>query len=332
MHKLLLAGDVGGTKTNLALYPAHGELSSVFEKTYRNSEFDSMESLLWQFQQDSGLKADAACLAVAGAVRDGRCDMPNLGWHIDSQSLANTFGYSVVRLLNDLEATAYGIDTLTAEQLVVINAGEPDPAGNMALIAAGTGLGEAMMIRTANAIHIAASEGGHADFAPNDESQITLLRYLRASQQHVSWERVVSGPGLKNIYDALKDVMGLQEPDWLRERFRETNDPAATISESALNESSEICMRALEIFMAAYAAEAGNLALKALATGGVFIGGGIAPKLLPLFEKQSTFMAAFLNKGRFTELLAKVPVKVIMEPKTALRGAAAYLIANAAAT
>lgn len=331
MNKLLLAGDVGGTKTNLALYSAHGELSPVFEKTYRNSEFDSMESLLRQFQQDSGLTATAACLAVAGAVRDSRCYMPNLGWHIDSQPLASAFGFSVVRLLNDLEATAYGIATLIEQQLVVINAGEPDPAGNMALIAAGTGLGEAMMIRTANGMHVSASEGGHADFAPNDESQIALLRYLKSSQQHVSWERVVSGPGLKNIYDALK-AMGLPEPDWLKERFKETNDPAAVISESALNESSEICKRALEMFMAAYAAEAGNLALTALATGGVYIGGGIAPKLLPLFKAQSTFMTAFLNKGRFAELLAKVPVKVILEPKTALRGAAAYLIANAAAS
>lgn len=329
MKKLLLAGDVGGTKTNLALYSAHGELSPLFEQTYRNSEFDSMESLLRQFQQDSGLTAAAACLAVAGAVRDGRCHMPNLGWHIDSQALANTFGYIVVKLLNDLEATAHGIDTLVPEQLVVINAGEPDPAGNMALIAAGTGLGEAMMIRTANGMHVSASEGGHADFAPNDEAQIVLLRYLRASQQHVSWERVVSGPGLKNIYDALRGGMGFQEPAWLRERIVEIDDPAATIAESALNKTSAICIRAMELFVAAYAAEAGNLALKALSTGGLYIGGGIAPKLLPLFE-QPAFMTAFLNKGRFSELLAKMPVKVILEPKTALRGAAVYLVANAA--
>lgn len=327
MKALLLAGDVGGTKTNLALYPAQGELNPVFERTYRNCEFDSMESLLQQFQQDSGLTATAACLAVAGAVREGRCNMPNLGWHIDSQSLASTFGYGVVKLLNDLEATAYGIDTLAPEQLVVINAGEPDPAGNMALIAAGTGLGEAMLIRTENGMHVSASEGGHADFAPNDEAQIALLRYLRASQPHVSWERVVSGPGLKNIYDALKNAMGLQEPAWLSGRFLEMDDPAATIAESALNETSEICVRAMEIFMTAYGAEAGNLALKALSTGGLYIGGGIAPKILPLFQKP-TFMTAFLNKGRFAELLGKVPVKVILEPKTALRGAAAYLFGH----
>jgi len=194
----------------------------------------------------------------------------------------------------------------------------------MALIAAGTGLGEAMLIQTANGIHVSASEGGHADFAPNDEAQIALLRYLRANQPHVSWERVVSGPGLKSIYDALKDDIGMQEPAWLHERFIEMGDPAATIAESALNKTSEICVRAMDIFMAAYGAEAGNLALKALSTGGLYIGGGIAPKILPLFQ-QPVFMTAFLNKGRFAELLVKVPVKVILEPKTALRGAAVYL-------
>ena len=250
--------------------------------------------------------------------------MPNLDWQIDSQSLANAFGYGVVKLLNDLEATAYGIDTLAPDQLFVINAGEPDPTGNMALIAAGTGLGEAMMIRTAHGMHVSASEGGHADFAPNDEAQIVLLRYLRASQRHVSWERVVSGPGLKNIYDALRDVMGFQQPAWLCERFVEMGDPAAAIAEAARYESAEICVRAMELFMTAYGAEAGNLALKALSTGGLYIGGGIAPKILPLFQKPA-FMAAFLNKGRFAELLTKVPVIVILEPKTALRGAALCL-------
>ncbi len=329
MNQLLLAGDIGGTKTNIAVYPASGELKPVVERSYLNCDFDGIDALLRQFHHDSGVTASAACLAVAGAVQRGCCDMPNLGWNINGALLARTFNFRYCHLLNDLAATAYGIDMLAPEQLLVINAGEADLEGNCALIAAGTGLGEAIMFRTANGLHVSASEGGHADFAANDEQQIALLRYLKADMQHVSWERVVSGPGLKNIYDALHKVMGYQQPDWLLERFIEMNDPAAVIAESALDESSEICVRAMEIFLAAYGAEAGNLALKAFATGGVYIGGGIAPKILPLFQ-QPNFMTAFLNKGRFAELLAKVPVKVILEPKTALHGAACYLAAQAA--
>ncbi|HEY3326410.1 MAG TPA: glucokinase [Novimethylophilus sp.] len=324
MSNHLMAADIGGTKTNIALYPQAGELIPVAERTYLNRDFYGLEPLLRQFMKETGLTAHAACFGIAGAVRDGRCDMPNLGWRVDSKSLADTFGFNHVGLLNDLEATAHGIATLTPEQLAVINAGVPDPTGNIALIAAGTGLGETMLIHTNSGMHVSASEGGHADFAPQDEEQIALLRFLPPHHEHVSWERIVSGNGLKNIYDFLKSGRRFQEPDWLAELMAQGNNPAATIAESALNETTEICVRAMEIFMATYGAEAGNLALKAMSTGGLYIGGGIAPKILPLFYEHA-FISAFLNKGRFAPLLAGMPVKVILEPKTALRGAAAYL-------
>lgn len=323
MDDLLLAADIGGTKTNIALYPRESTFTPNAERTYFNRDFDGFEPLLWQFMEETGLTARAACFAVAGASRDGHYDMPNLGWCIDGRTLGYTFGFQHVSLLNDLEATAHGIATLAPDQFAVVNEGNPDLAGNIALIAAGTGLGEALLIPANGGMHVSASEGGHADFAPHDEEQIALLRFLQTRHEHVSWERVVSGNGLKSIYDFLKSDMGFQEPAWLTEQFVHTDDHAAVITESALHETSGICIRAMDIFMAAYGAEAGNLALKALSTGGFYIGGGIAPKILPKFF-EGTFISAFLNKGRFAPLLAEMPVKVILEPKTALRGAAAY--------
>lgn len=322
MDDLLMAADIGGTKTNIALYLQAGELIPVAERAYLNRDFYGLEPLLRQFMEETGLAAHTACFAVAGTIRDGRCDMPNLGWHIESQSLAGIFGFNHVDLLNDLEATAHGIATLSPDQLAVVNTGTPAINGNIALIAAGTGLGEATLISTKSGMHVSASEGGHADFAPHNEEQIALLRYLNTCHEHVSWERVVSGPGLKNIYDFLKNDRRFQEPLWLAARLAQANDPAATIAESALNETADICIRTMDIFMAAYGAEAGNLALRALSAGGLYIGGGIATKILPKFF-EGAFISAFLNKGRFAPLLAGMPVKVILEPKTALRGAAA---------
>ena len=324
MEALLLAADIGGTKTNAGFYSADESRRPIIERSYRNTDFDSPETLLRQLMEDTGHAAEIACLAVAGAVRNGHCDMPNLGWRIDAPMLENALGMRRVHLLNDLEATAHGIATLQPNQLVTIQEGRADHDGNRALIAAGTGLGEALLIQTPYGMHVAASEGGHADFAPKDETQVALWRHLRDRYGHVSWERVVSGNGLKHIYDFLLHDMHLDEPPWLRARFAQGQDPAAIITESALGKTSDTAMQTLDIFMCAYGAAAGNLALKTLATGGIYIGGGIAPKILPAFF-EGAFLRAFHDKGRYTPMMAGIPVHVILEPKAALHGAAVYL-------
>ena len=323
MTEYLLVGDIGGTKTNLALYHASNFTLAV-ERNYQNKAFTNAEQLIQQFHQDVGFTASAACFGVAGAVRSGRCNMPNLGWTIDSEALSQLFNFSKTILLNDLEATAYGIASLRPNQIETINEGTAQANGNIALIAAGTGLGEAMLFHTGNSYQVVATEGGHADFAPRSELEIALLQHLHEEYAHVSWERVVSGAGLKNIYDFLKKSGNEIEPDWLAERLVQGQDASAIIANCALQNEAEICTHALNMFMASYGAEAGNLALKALATGGFYIGGGIAPKILAKFH-EDIFLSAFINKGRFSTLLANIPVKVILEPKTALIGALAYL-------
>jgi glucokinase len=324
VNEYMLAGDVGGTKTNIAFYAVTGGFSPIAEHTYLNKEFSSLEQVIRQFHEDTGLTANTACFGIAGAISNRRCDMPNLGWHIDSNALAISLGFSEVYLINDLEATAYGIATLAPNQLATINEGIPIKNGNMALIAAGTGLGEAILLHTNNGYHVSASEGGHADFAPHNENEITLLRHLTARYGHVSWERVVSGPRLKNIYDFLKTSQRATEPAWLGELLAQGGDASAIIANGALDGKADICTQALDIFMSAYGAEVGNLALKSLSTGGLYIGGGIAPKILIKFYEEA-FVTSFLNKGRFSTLLAEMPLKVILESKTALRGAAAFL-------
>ena len=323
MTQYLLVGDIGGTKTNLALYSASNFVLTI-ERNYQNKAFTSAEQLVRQFHQDVGFVASAACFGVAGAVHSGRCNMPNLGWTIDSEALSQTFTFDRTILLNDLEATAYGIASLKPNQMLTINEGVAQADGNIALIAAGTGLGEAMLFHTSNGYQVVATEGGHADFAPRSELEIALLHHLRNEYIHVSWERVVSGPGLKNIYDFLKNSGIEIEPEWLAGRFAQGQDASAIIASCALQNEAEICTRALNLFMASYGAEAGNLALKALATGGLYIGGGIAPKIIAKFHEDA-FLSSFVNKGRFSTLLANIPVKIILEPKTALVGALAYL-------
>jgi glucokinase len=262
----------------------------------------------------------AACFGVAGPVADGRIEMPNLGWRLDAQRLGETLGVARVVLLNDLEATAYGVDTLTADRFAVLNAGVPRSDANAALIAAGTGLGVAILFWDGARRRVSASEGGHADYAPRDAEQEGILGRLRARFGHVSWERLVSGPGLRNIYDAL-DV---EEDPGVARSIAAAADASAAIAEAALARTCARCVRALDVFADCYGAAAGNLALHALAAGGVYIGGGIAPKILRKLEDGSLFRA-FADKGRLSPLLRDIPVKVILDPTTALRGAAAHL-------
>src|SRR5205809_1500256 len=318
---LLLAGDVGATKTNLALFTtAGGVLTSVAEANFVNGGYGGLEDVVRAFLARGASAPTAACFGVAGPVAEGRARMPNLGWLIDAASLGRLFALERVVLLNDLEATAYGIAVLPPEQLVVLNPGVPRPGGNAALIAAGTGLGEAVLYWDGTRHRVSASEAGHADFAPRDVEQIAILGRLMERFGHVSWERVVSGPGLHNIYAAL----AVAEAPEVAARIAAAEDASATITELGLAGASARCTRALDVFVSAYGAEAGNLALRALATGGVHVGGGIAPKIVGKLA-DGTFMRAFTAKGRFADWLGRIPVKVILDPKTALRGAAAYL-------
>ena len=326
---MILAGDIGGTKTELAIFDSHDSQmrGPKFEHRYLNREQENLPAMVQNFLQEADLSITDACFAVAGPVRAGRCVMPNLPWVVDGLELQQALGLNRVALINDLEATAYGIPTLTPEEFAVINKGVEDVNGNAALIAAGTGLGEAIMFRFKEGFHISATEGGHTDFAAQNDEETGLLRFLANKYGHVSYERVVSGPGLADIYDYFLSCNNIAETVELGEYVREASDRSAAITELALADKSKICATTLDLFIRVYGSEASNLALKTLATGGIYIGGGIAPKILPNLQ-DGRFFKAFCAKGRFSGLVADIPVKVILNEKTALRGAAAFGFKN----
>jgi glucokinase len=320
---VILAGDVGGTKTVLALFkPGARGLTPRGEATFPSKSAGSLEELALRFLEASGRPAlRAACFGVAGAVVEGRVKTTNLPWELSEASLADALHVPRVRLLNDLEAAAYGVLNATPEALEPIQPGaaRTHPA-TMALIAAGTGLGEAIMPWDGARHLVLASEGGHADFAPRTELEGALWEFLRREFGHVSCERVLSGPGLQNVYRFLRQHRCEPEPAWLTERLA-AGDPSAAVAEAGLAGRDPVCAEALTLFVSMYGAEAGNLALKALAVGGVFVGGGIAPKILPKL-KEPHFTEAFVAKGRFGELMRSIPVYVVTEPRIPLFGAA----------
>ncbi len=326
---MILAGDIGGTNSRLAFFDTHGyKLHLVLQKDFPSREHAGLNEIVTAFVRAEGLPVKCAAFGVAGPVRNGRCIAANLPWVIEAALLAKDLALPSVALINDLEAFAWGIPELEASELATLNAGEPCD-GNAAVIAAGTGLGEAGIYWDGTRYHPFAAEGGHADFSPNGELQVELYRYLATKFGHVSCERVLSGPGLKNIYDFLRDSKRAEEPAWLREQLREAADPSAVIAQAGTDGKAPICEQALDIFVAAYGAEAGNLALRVMATGGVYLGGGIAPKLRHKLEEQ-TFMKAFVVKGRMRKLLESVPVRIILNPKAGLLGAARCALVQAA--
>jgi glucokinase len=333
---MILAGDVGGTKIDLALCRFdRGQLQTVHEHKFHARDFRGLtqvvEAFLEECKQTLGQSPDvlAACFGVPGPVRHGRLRLTNLPWELDSSLLAVELKIPHVFLINDLEANGYGIPELAPDQILVLSKGDPTQQGNRGLIAAGTGLGEAILVWNGHIHQPMASEGGHSDFAARNEEEIGLLRYLqKAVGGRVSSERVISGLGLANVYAFCRDVKGLPEPAWLRDRMR-TEDPNAVIGELGESGASELCVEALNIFISAYGAEAGNLALKILSVGGMYVGGGIAPKLLKKMQ-DGTFMKAFTDKGRLSDLLVQMPVRLILESRAALIGAAAYAEARAA--
>ena len=318
---MILAGDIGGTNTRLAFFVAKdGRLESMVEATYSSRIYSALDGIVAEFVKAQNIPVERAGFGVAGPVRDGRCQATNLPWIVDARQLAVRFSINTVALVNDLEASGYGIATLETSDFAVIQPGNPDATGNAAIISAGTGLGEAGLYWSGTQYQPFANEGGHASFAPVDELQEELLHYLRLQFNHVSWERVLSGPGLFNIYQFLRDTGRGSEPAWLAEEIRQ-GDSSAVISQMALARRSELCERALELFVILFGAEAGNLALKLMATGGVYLGGGIAPKILEKL-KRPAFREAFAAKGRMRPLLESMPLRVILNDKAALRGAA----------
>lgn len=320
---MILAGDIGGTSTRLALFNVEdGRVAMVNRQTYRSADYDSLAAVVRRFSEAHGRDVDHAAFGIAGPVRDGQAKASNLPWLVDSARLVDELGVNAVGLINDLEANAYGVATLDADDFTVLNAGERDASGNAAIIAAGTGLGEAGLYWDGKRHHPFASEGGHADFAPRNELEIELLRYLLRRHDRVSYERVLSGPGLHAIYEFLRDSGHGTESQRIADAMQQ-DDPTAVISNAALAGECGLCADALDMFVAFYGAAAGNLALKMMARGGVYLGGGIAPKIIEKL-KQPVFMEAFISKGRMEELLRGIPVRVIMNDQTALIGAARY--------
>ena len=318
---MILAGDIGGTHTRLAFVDvANGALRPASVVVYPSHEYRGLEEIVSSFVSEYKVRPDAACFGVAGPVLKGRVETPNLPWIVESKHLADKVGTPMLTLINDLEANAWGIATLEAKDLVLLHPVKSSPIGNQAVISAGTGLGEAGLYWDGMRHHIFASEGGHADFAPQNELQIELLQYLIARFGHVSYERVVSGPGLVNIFYFLRDTKRGTEPAWLTEEMAH-GDAAAVISRVASEGRCPLCEQALDLFVSIYGAETGNLALKVKATGGVYLGGGIAPKILTKLAGP-LFMQSFLAKGRMQALLETIPVRVINNESTALLGAA----------
>lgn len=327
---VVLAGDVGGTKCNLGLFEVVGGVPRLLRGAkYSSPDYPGLAPILNEFLGNAAAEVRAACFGVPGPVLENRTETTNLAWTLDGGSLSPLIGGHAVVLINDLVATAEGVPLLREDELATLHPGGPGAAGsgNLALIAAGTGLGMALLPRIAGSWVPVPSEGGHMDFAPRNEEEAGLLFYLtEVFEGHVSVERVVSGPGLFHIYQYLRDRAGLPESPRVREALETGEDPSRVIGEAALVEECGLCSRSVGMFVAAYGAAAGNLALVGTATGGVYLGGGIAPKLLPRLQ-DGVFLRAFLDKGRFRDFLEAVPVHVILNDRAALLGAARHAAA-----
>ena len=323
---MILAGDIGATRTRLAAYETEGNrLQCVVEKTYQSQEHTSLPPILTEFIRREGIPVHSACLGVAGPVRHGRCKISNLGWVVDSKELAKLLKLQSVGLLNDLEAYAYGIDALDSKDFISLSEGAEDAEGNRAVISARTGLGVAGLYWDGFRHHPFACEGGHADFAPRNDLEMQLLAYLQKRHGRISCERILSGPGFRNIYEFLRDENKAEEPDWLRDQMNATPDKPAVISQLALEGKAAICEQTLVIFAGVFGAQAGNCALNFMSAGGMFIGGIIAAKVISKM-KEPIFMEAFLDKGRMSEILKDMPVKIVLNDDCGMIGAARYTL------
>ena len=323
---MILVGDIGGTKTDLAIFPTSGEPQPQIQATFQSAHYPSLEAIVEEFLTNTPKTIAKAVFGVAGPVVNGESRITNLPWQISEANLRNALNLPVVKLLNDLEAIAHAIPHLGPHDLEALNSEQLDTTlgQNKAVLAPGTGLGEAILFHHNNSYNVIASEGGHVDFAPTTLFEIELLRYLLGKYSHVSYERVCSGRlGIPNIYDYLKSNHYADESPQIVAALQEASDPTPIIIQAGLTEESELCHATLGAFIRVLGSEAGNLALKVMATGGIFLGGGIPPRILPRL-KDGTFMAAFIKKGRFSDMLSHVPVYVIVNKVPALLGAAHY--------
>jgi glucokinase len=319
---MILAGDIGGTKVNLAYFDADLRLKPEHMASYPSRDFASLQLIAQKFLTERKLKVQYAAFGIAGPVKQGRVNVTNLPWVIVDTELTEALDVKHTWLVNDLEANAQGIHGLARSDFVTLNEGDEHAVGNAAVIAAGTGLGEAGLFWDGNRHLPVASEGGHAEFAPRTDVDIDLFLYLRKRFGQVEWESVLSGPGQHHIYEFLRDTKRGEEPPWLAAELR-AEEPPRVITRAALEKKSDLCVQALDLFVNYYGMEAANFALKVLATGGVYLGGGIAPKIVEKLTDGS-FMRAFLGENRLKDLLQAMPVRVILNDKTALIGAARY--------
>lgn len=327
---MILAGEIGATRTRLGAFETAGRrLQCVVEKVYKSQEHSSLAEILPLFIRGEGIPVHSACFGVAGPVRGGCSKISNLPWVIDSKELAQQLKLASVGLLNDLEAYAYGIDALDLKDFITISEGSDDAEGNRAVISAKTGLGVAGLYWDGFRHHPFACEGGHADFAPKDALQTDLLVFLQKKYGRVSCERILSGPGIRQIYEFLRDTKKAEEPAWLREQIGSTSDPSPVISQLGLEGKAAICEQTLSIFVSIFGAAAGNCALHYMATGGIFIGGTIAAKIEKKM-REPEFMQAFLDKGRMEALLKDMPVKIVVNDNCGLMGAARYTLVQKA--
>jgi len=317
---MILAGDIGGTHTRIAIFDPHSSpLRPIRQADYPSQKYPGLSEIALDFLAHEPAQIDYCCFGVAGPVADGKSHPTNIPWALDSSEIAARVG-APCSLINDLEANAYGISALEPQDFAILQPGTPCHEANAGVISAGTGLGEAGMFWDGKSYRPFASEGGHVTFSPRNALEIHLLNYLLKRWNHVSWERVLSGPGLLNIYEFFRDTGRGEEPSWLTERLR-NGDRSATIAHAAIHSESELCAMALDLFVSLYGAEAGNLALKLMARGGIYLGGGIAPRILGQL-KQGTFLLSFREKGRMHQTLEHIPVLVILNDQASLIGAA----------
>lgn len=322
----VLAGDVGGTKTNLALFDSDLGLNHpLTEATLRSGDYSSLEELVQHFLSDVETGVDRASFGVPGPVKNGQVSATNLPWTTNEADLARVLDISGVHLLNDVLAFAHAVPFFQEKDVHVLNQGRAVAGGAMAVVAPGTGLGEAYLTWDGAGYSAFASEGGHCDFAPRNDLEIGLLRHLGQNLDHVSYENVCSGRGIANIYTYLKESGYAEEPAWLRDRLAKPGDPAAIIVGAAQDTETrcDLCSGALDLFVSILGAEAGNMALKVMATGGVYLAGGIPARIIPQLE-QGPFQKAFMQKGRMSGLLEQMPLRVLLNPKSALLGAACH--------
>ncbi len=322
---MLIAGDIGGTKTLLALYtPDAGARAPLVEREYHSAAYPDLQEMVRAFLAETGRTAEVACFDVAGPVTSGRARLTNLPWVLDEEGLRRDLGLKRVILLNDLKAIAYAVPRLRPDELHILNPGRPEPHGPLAVVAPGTGLGEAFLVWSGSEYIACSSEGGHADFAPGDAQQAELWRYLSKRYGHVAYERVCSGSGIPNIYDFLRDAGHAAESPEFATRLASAADRTPLIVQAGMTDpnGNPLSAAALDIFVSVLGAEAGNMALKVMATGGVYLAGGMPPRVLDRLG-EGRFMRPFTGKGRLAELLQAIPVSVVIT-RAALIGAALY--------